>query len=57
MSQRPLFDYILIPFVEIFKDKAFQVRSAVDKRGRKIAKAKQKEDMRKYYKIQGDEVR
>ena len=41
----------------MFKDEAFQVRSAVDKRGRKIAKAKQKEDMRKYYRLPGSEVR
>lgn len=41
---------------DMFKDKAFQVRSTVDKRGRKIGKKKQKEDMRKYYRLPGTEV-
>lgn len=40
----------------MFKDKAFQVRSAVDKRGRKIGKAKNREDMRKYYRIADEQV-
>ena len=46
---------ILLP-EGMFKDKAFQVKSAVDKRGRKIRKDRSKEDMRKYYRIQQEEV-
>ena len=41
----------------MFKDKAFQASVAVDKRGRKVPKTKRKEDMRKYYRLQDEEVR
>lgn len=41
----------------MFKDKAFQVKSAVDKRGRKVGKKKQKEDISKYYRLENEEVR
>jgi len=41
----------------MFKDKDFQVKSAVDKRGRNLGKRKQKEDMQKYYRIPKSEVR
>ena len=40
----------------MFKDPAFEVKSAVDKRGRKIGKQIQKEDLRKYYRLQNEEV-
>ena len=41
----------------MFKDPAFEVKSAVDKRGRKLGKQIQKEDLRKYYRLQNEEVR
>ena len=40
----------------MFKDKAFQVKSAVDKRGRKVKSGRAKEDMRKYYRLHNEEV-
>lgn len=39
----------------MFKNPEFQQHSIVDKRGRKVAKQKNKEDMKKYYKLK-DEV-
>ncbi|EFN57460.1 hypothetical protein CHLNCDRAFT_57252 [Chlorella variabilis] len=39
----------------MFKDDAFQVRSTVDKRGRKVKGSKKNEDMRRYYRLQGEE--
>lgn len=39
----------------MFKDEAFQVRSTVDKRGRKVKGGKKNEDMRRYYRLKGEE--
>lgn len=39
----------------MFKNPEFQQHGTVDKRGRKVAKQKNKEDMKKYYKLR-DEV-
>lgn len=39
----------------MFKNPEFQQHSTVDKRGRKLAKRKNQEDMKKYYKLK-DEV-
>lgn len=39
----------------MFKNPEFQQHSTVDKRGRKVEKRKNQENMRKYYKL-GDEV-
>jgi hypothetical protein len=39
----------------MFKDDAFQVRSTVDKRGRKVKGGRKNEDMRRYYRLQGEE--
>ena len=40
----------------MFKNPEFQQHSTVDKRGRKVEKRKNQENMRKYYKLK-DEVR
>lgn len=45
----------MLPVVGMFKNPEFQHHGAVDKRGRKIAKRKNQEDMKKYYKLK-DEV-
>ena len=40
----------------MFKDKSFEVRSAVDKRGRQLGRGRKNEDMRKYYRLANEEV-
>ncbi|KAK9828879.1 hypothetical protein WJX72_002532 [[Myrmecia] bisecta] len=42
-------------FAGMFNDPSFQVRSSVDKRGRKVGKAKKNEDMRKFYRLRDED--
>ncbi|PRW59387.1 Pre-rRNA-processing esf1 [Chlorella sorokiniana] len=42
-------------FAGMFKEDAFQVRAAVDKRGRKVKGSRKNEDMRRYYRLKGEE--
>lgn len=42
-------------FAGMFKDPEFQSGQMVDKRGRKVRRTKHKEDMRKYYRLQGED--
>lgn len=42
-------------FAGMFSDEAFAVAGGVDKRGRKVGKSKSREDMRRYYRLAGEE--